>query len=838
MRKIKISIHWIILFICVITSLSIFIFTFSYSTNIIKNSNKDKIDVEYKYLTNNIESFDNERKAYISILANHTTIINYLINKDISSKNKVLRIFKDQMNKLNLIMQLRILTLDGKELIKLDKKDGKIILVKKDELQNKSDREYFKKFMLLNKDEMGISSLDLNVENGKLDIPFRATLRIAMPIFNKKEKIGIVIINYAMNDWLKENIKSSFLNVNLVDKDGYFIINDDKNKNWSKYRSDKYTIKDEFNISIKELNSYIYDTLNNHNFIVKDLELWNNDLFYIIYNFKNLEDTNLFINQSKTIGISIILALLILILPFLKLLFEYINRLKSSEFKINKILDNSLDSIVLINQKGIIQTVNNTTLKTFGYEESELIGQNVNILIPEPHHSKHDSYLASHDKMMMTKVLTMQRELFGIDKNKKLIPISLSVTKVNISNETFFIGSIRDIQSERENKKLFENVFDESPLGIALVLPDGTFWRLNNKFSSIIGYTNEEAVNLSFKDITHKDDLEKDLSNINKLITKEIDRYSIEKRYIHKNGDIIWINLYVTSVFLDEKKIEYFIFVIEDITFIKELQEKDKNQEHLLMQQAKLVSMGEMVAAIAHQWRQPLNSIGLATQDLISAYKHGEIDEEYLLESKDEIMGQLKYMSTTVDEFRNFFTKSNKIVKFNLIDALKEVISFYWAQLKQNSITIDIYIYHENKKFNIKELPAFDFNEYDLSSRVSELKQLIINCISNSKDAIVQLEDSDNINRKIDITVLKKEDNFFEIIITDYAGGIKPEVRDRIFEPYFTTKEIGTGLGLYISKMVMNKSLKGDILYSDSEYNYEDKKYKGSSFILKISSIN
>ncbi|WP_419764717.1 MAG: PAS domain S-box protein [Arcobacter sp.] len=959
MKRIKTSTHWLVLIICIIISFSIFIFTFKYSTALIKDSNRDKIQTEYKYLVNHIRLFQNDRKAYLSILANHIMVVEYLKELNTNSEKKVIKLFEDQMKKIPLIMQIRVLSLDGNELIKLDNRDDNIEVVSKDKLQNKSYREYFKHFIKLEKNEMGISPLDLNIENGKIDIPFRATLRIAMPVFNAQKKEAIVIINYEMNDWLKENIISTFLNVDLVDKDGYFIISSDNKNNWSKYQSNKLTIKDKFNVNISELDSSIYTNTYKDDFIVKSLRLWNNELFYIVYSFKDSKDTNLFINQSKIIAISIIFAILILILPFFKILYEYLNILKKSEFKIKKILDNSLDSIIMINEKGKIQTVNKTTLVTFGYTENELVGKNVNILIPEPHHSRHDEYLASHDRTMMTKVLTTQRELFGISKNKRLIPISLSITKINIDAETFFIGSIRDIEKERESKKLFENVFNESPLGIALVLPDGTFWRLNSKFASIIGYTNKEAVKLTFKDITHKDDIEKDISHVKQLLRKEIDKYSMEKRYIHKNGTVVWVNLSVTPVFLDDKKekIEYFIAVIEDITekkavneklleaekisllghwdwnikdnsfswsdmilnifeikdsnfipsyenfinvihpedkqsvekgiqyaidnkqpldmeykvivenktktihlkgtttylnddainifgtcqditIIKELQEKEKNQEHLLMQQSKLVSMGEMVAAIAHQWRQPLNSIGLAVQDLVSAYKHNEIDEEYLIESRDEIMEQLNYMSITIDEFRNFFTKSNKIVEFNIIGSLKEIISFSWAQLKENAIYVDIYIYKDNKKVNINELIDSDFNEYKLNSRISELKQLVINCLSNAKDAIVKLEDSNQINHKIDILVVKKDNNTFDIIITDYAGGIDSQTKDRIFEPYFTTKEMGTGLGLYISKMVMEKSLKGTISYADSELNHEGKKYKGSSFIINLSSIS
>ena len=954
MKKFKITKEWIVLLLSLLISFGIFTFTFTFSKDVIDKSNIDKIESEYSFLLDAVNSYQNDRKAYLSILAHHNDVIEYLTNSNEITEKKVIDIFSEQMKSLNLIMQIRILSLSGQELVKIDNKDKKLVVIQKDKLQNKFYRDYFKQFSELRKNEMGISSLDLNIEYGEIEKPFRPTLRIAMPIYQNEEKIGLIIINYEMQNWLENYIKSAFLNLYLVDSDGFFIVHPNKEKNWSKYTNSKIDIESEFNLGVKELNNLLENNLKKSDFIVKDLKLWNNDRYYIIYKFKDNANTKLFINQSKIIGLSIILAILILILPFIKILYEYINRLKDSENKINSILDNALDSIIMINTKGIIQTVNDTTLKTFSYTRDELINQNVNILIPEPHHSKHDEYIASHDRSMMSKILTTQRELFGVDKYGKLIPISLVISKVVIGKELFFIGTIRNIEGEKESKKLFENVFAESPLGIALVLEDGTFWRLNEKFCSIVGYTNDELINLTFQDITHKDDLEKDLALVNKLIKKQINRYSIEKRYIHKNGKTVWINLSVTPVFFDEKKekIEFFIAMIEDIsadkiiieklleaekisllghwdweiddntlywsdmmldifgvekkdfdgtyesfidivhpddknlvnikvqnvldnnipfdmeyriivngkiknihakgnitynenipvrmfgtcqdiTELKQLQIKEKNQEHLLMQQSKLVSMGEMVAAIAHQWRQPLNSIGLTIQDLIPAYKHNELDEKYLTESKAEIMEQLNYMSKTIDEFRNFFKKGNKILEFNILDSLEEIISLYWAQLKENAITLNISVVFEDKTYSIKDLDKKIYSEYVVYSKASELKQVIINCISNAKDAIVDLENNDYEQKEINILVIKK-DKSFEIMISDFAGGISPLNQDRIFEPYFSTKEMGTGLGLYISKMIVEKSLHGFINYKDSNKIVDNKTYKGSSFILTL----
>lgn len=945
MRKINISLHWLILIVSIIISVTILYFTFSYSNNVINKSNEEKIETEYNHLIRNIENFQLDRKAYIAILTNSTNIIKYMSNQSLENETRTKEILARQIKNLTLVMNIRLLSLEGEELIKIDKSND--IFTRKEDLQNKSKREYFKEFLFLKKNEIGISKLELNKEHGKIEKPFRPTLRIAMPVYDKNIKKGLIIINYEMGEWLKQYVKSPFFNLYLINKDGYFIIHKDSKYNWSEFKDNKRDIKKEFNTNIANIKSLTSLT-------VKELTLWNNNKYYLLYDFKNSNDKKLFINQSKIIGFSTILAILILILPFLKIIYAYIKKLKDSEKKINNILDNSLDCIIMIDKKGIIKTLNNVTLKTFGYTKEELLNKNIRILVPEPHHSKHDSYIKEYDKSLMSKVLTQSRELFGITKNRKLIPISLVISKIHIENELFFIGTIRNIEKEKQTSKLFETAFSQSPLGIALVLDDGSFWRLNDTFCSIVGYTKDELIKLSFQDITHPDDLEIDLNYVQKLLNKELNNYSLEKRYIDKNGNIVWINLSVSPIFLDEdkNKLEYFIAMIEDITEkkivlekllqaeeisllghwdwninekhiywsemmskifgkenssfepsyetflsivhpndkemvdkkvqlalnnysdfniefrivvngkiknirtkgniiysnsknirmfgtcqditeIKQLQNKEKKQEHLLMQQSKLASMGEMVAAIAHQWRQPLNSIGLTIQDLLPAYKHNEVDEEYIIDSRDEIMEQLNYMSNTIDEFRNFFNKSNILISFNLIEAIEEIMSLYWAQLKQYNVTLLIKIIKDGVDYNLEELDKEEKKKFIIKNHPSELKQVIINFIGNSKDAIVNIEQRDNIQKEISI-LIKEEKSSMKISVIDFAGGISNKIQNRMFEPYFTTKKMGTGLGLYISKMIVEKTLYGTIKYENSEKNLPTNTYKGSKFTITL----
>ncbi|MBU0924538.1 PAS domain S-box protein [bacterium] len=940
--------YWLILIICSIVSMFFFSYSYNISVNTIDKLSENKIESEYEYLKSNIDYFQKDRKAYLSILTNNQVVKDYLNVSNEANKNKLEKIFIEQISMLDFVMQLRIISLEGKELLRVDKNKNEIKIIPLEKLQNKSNRDYFRKFILLEQDEIGISSLDLNEENGIIEKPFNSTLRISMPVFDKGVKKALIVINYSMNNWLEQFVKSSSLNIYLLDSDGFFIVHPDNKFKWSKYLEPQINSKDIFDIE-KEY--------------TKNITLWDDKQYTLIYDFKDTNDKRIFVDQSKWIGFITIIGILILILPFIVIIYKYIKELKNNEKKVNRILDNAFDSVLMIDSKGIIQTINAVTSKTFGYTKEELIGKNVNILIPEPHHSKHDDYLKSHNPNLMAKVLGSQRELFGLSKSNKLIPINLAITKFLIDSKMYFIGTIRNVSEEKETKKLFENVFTKSPLGIALVLDDGSFWRLNDNFCNTVGYSQDELMKLTFQDITHADDLNKDLEFVNKLITKELDSYSLEKRYIHKDGTIVWINLSVRPIFLDDKKekLEFFIAMIEniterklilekldittkrlmqaeeisllghwdwdilkdslywsdtmlvlfgkknenfhanyesfiecvyeedrslvnikvqdsfdnntpfdmeyrivvkdkikiihakgtttyldgkpirmfgtcqDITEIKELYEKQQNQEYFLMQQSKLASMGEMVASIAHQWRQPLNSIGLSVQDILPAYKNNEVNEEYIIEIRDEMMEQLNYMSNTIDEFRNFFKKSNTLINFNILDSIEEIISLYWAQLNESSIFLSIEVSYNNDIYKIDDLPEELKEKFILASQPSELKQIIINCIANAKDAIESLNTIDKIEENIDIIISKNDNyNFMQIAIIDFAGGIDDSNIERIFEPYFTTKEMGTGLGLYICEMIARKSLNGKIKYEKISKEVASKLYKGSKFIIEF----
>ncbi len=246
-------------------------------------------------------------------------------------------------------------------------------------------------------------------------------------------------------------------------------------------------------------------------------------------------------------------------------------------------------------------------------------------------------------------------------------------------------------------------------------------------------------------------------------------------------------------------------------TYLKEI----TTQHTILAQQSKLAAVGEMIANIAHQWRQPLSMISSAATGLRLKKEVGILKDEEFNTSLDYINDSTQYLSKTIDDFRNFFSNNKDKTLFSIKTAIQESLNLLSIQTKENDITI-IQDINESKVFGVK----------------SEISQVIINIINNSKDQLIK---SRKKNRLITVNTYEK-DNFLIIDLKDNAGGIKEKVLPHIFEPYFTTKHKsqGTGIGLYMSRQIILKQYQGAIDITNCEFSYKKKSYKGANTIIKL----
>jgi len=239
-------------------------------------------------------------------------------------------------------------------------------------------------------------------------------------------------------------------------------------------------------------------------------------------------------------------------------------------------------------------------------------------------------------------------------------------------------------------------------------------------------------------------------------------------------------------------------------------------QDRIIFQQAKLVSMGEMIGNISHQWRQPLSIITTIASGLKLKSEVSVVDNEFIDENMNIILNQAKYLSETIDNFRNFIKNKREFRKTTIKSVINETLNLVEATLKNNFIRLIL---------NIDD-------DLEIEGSTNELVEALINILNNSKDALVERVKDDS-DRFIFITTNKDSDSI-ELKVTDTAGGIDEKIIHRVLEPYFTTKHesIGTGLGLSMVDKIVRERHNGRIDIYNEVFDYKDKTYKGVTFSL------
>lgn len=223
-----------------------------------------------------------------------------------------------------------------------------------------------------------------------------------------------------------------------------------------------------------------------------------------------------------------------------------------------------------------------------------------------------------------------------------------------------------------------------------------------------------------------------------------------------------------------------------------------KQKEHLLLMQSRQAAMGEMITMIAHQWRQPLSSISTVIGNLQLQQALGECSKEETASMLQLISDQVKYLSKTIADFGNFFKQDKEKQRMLPSELINKVMILIGKLLEDEGITLRVSLACDST-----------FETYP-----NELKHVLINLIKNAVDALIEKNPKE---KHIDIAC-KEKDSSIVFEVSDNAGGIDASIRDRIFEPYFSTKyeKNGMGLGLYMSKTIIEKHLRGTIYGTNS----------------------
>jgi len=362
-------------------------------------------------------------------------------------------------------------------------------------------------------------------------------------------------------------------------------------------------------------------------------------------------------------------------------------------------------------------------------------------------------------------------------------------------------------------KREWEQTFDAVPDLIFIVDADQAITRVNSAMAERCGCAPRDMIGRkcfevlfntliapdgwfrsTISDDTHQPKLEFEINKLNGIFEISMSPVKNEQgqiaAYVHIARDITEKKRRDELLESQQNQLEEINNTLETRieTALAELRKKDD----FIIQQGRLSAMSEMISSIAHQWRQPLNTIGLIVQGVRLAFLQNDLSEEELNRDVADTMNTLQQISKTIDEFRSFFSTEREVSNFYVDDIINQSIAFIGPALKSQGIRM----------------------EHDLQPDVqttgfpSEYMQVILNIILNARDALI--------DRQQDAPTIKftvSEENGHSIVtISDNGGGISADVLPKIFDPYFTTKRnTNSGIGLYMAKMIIEKKMYGSL---------------------------
>lgn len=583
----------------------------------------------------------------------------------------------------------------------------------------------------------------------------------------------------------------------------------------------------------------------------------------------------------------------------LEKIFSVVNSITFSASDINRIRNNDIESIESNLNKTIPKSLHFTAILPFKSQQSALGGfflYDINPLIEAL-----QKIQVSTSKSSLIKIDSNGKELVFIvvtkgivdEKNGEIVGIFAGGIELNTNIK--FIQDIKNSSKVDDVTLLYDNIpiLKDNPNGESMDFLKG-FNLLTYDKNEVVGYRASLSFNSKISPLNIKMSLSNDsfkttrywvykdltivtilsiiiigffIYYINKLLIKPIENLKIYARNFFEKKDVEEGSLdlkiveyqelanYLQKLFIELLSNQQKLIVAKDkinsdMQMIKSLNdtlelkvkaktkelshlndtlkqkvleevEKNRKKDKQIIQQSRYAALGEMIGNIAHQWRQPLSAISTTSSAMKLEMQVGVASSEDIMKAFDNIMHYVNFLNQTIEDFRGFFRQDLKQEEFNMLDSLENTLKIIFAAYKDN---------------NIKIVTNFIAKELLVMGSSSELSQVFINILNNAKDIMLEK----NVEDKKIYILSKSNENTHEIRIFDNGGGVNEAIIEKIFDPYFTTKHKsqGTGIGLYMSKEIIEKKFNGTLSVLNKEINIHHELFKGACFQIKIPKAN
>lgn len=475
--------------------------------------------------------------------------------------------------------------------------------------------------------------------------------------------------------------------------------------------------------------------------------------------------------------------------------------LKRSEVHKAAILDSSLDCVIAVDHEGCITEFNPAAEQTLGYRRNDVLGKHLaDVIIPSSLREKHRTGFARYLTTGESRVLGRRLEMTALCADGREIPVELTITRIPQDGPLAFTGYIRDITERKRNEdslrtahaqvvrseERWRSVFENSAVGVALTDLNGRFIATNLVYQKMLGYAEDELRQLTFLDITLEDNVEQNRTLIGELLDGKRQQFQIEKQYRRKDGQPVWVRDNVSVVPGTERVPRFLMALSEDVTQRKLWEEALAKARSELAKVARITSLGVLTASIAHEINQPLSGIITNASTCLRMLSADPPNVDGARETVRRTIRDGNRASDVITRLRTLYSKKEPSPEsMDLNDATREVVALSLSDLQRAGVALQCEF--------ADDLPPV------VGDR-TQLQQVILNLLRNAAEAMGTTDDRP---RELLIRTDRYEGNRARLSVKDSGVGFPPQAEDKLFEAFYTTKTDGMGIGLSISRSII-----------------------------------
>ncbi|MGI9285917.1 MAG: ABC transporter substrate binding protein [Pseudomonadales bacterium] len=455
------------------------------------------------------------------------------------------------------------------------------------------------------------------------------------------------------------------------------------------------------------------------------------------------------------------------------------------------VTETAAEGIITIDERSKVRSFNRAAENMFGYAANEVIGNNITMLMPAPYHDAHENYIARYLSTGEKRIIGTGREVSGRHKSGEQFPLYLAVSEVNIEGERSFTGIMRDVSQVRavqeelllKNEQL-EVLVNQAPLGITASHLNGEILQANKVFCDMTGYSLAELNELSTLDISHPKDWKEIMQLTQAAANGEILHFQRQGRYIKKNGDELHVEIFNAVTHDEWGKPHLLIGQVMDLTERLQTEQLNRANQERLAHVARLSMLGEMSAGIAHEINQPLTAISVYADSGLRLLEAKKIDR--LPDVLEKLATQARRAGAVIERVQKLARRqapAREMIDCNAL--LVEVCKMVEKDASVRNIELQLDLE--------QALPM-------VYCDAVQIQQVMLNLLRNGMEAVKEGRGGSGGEITIATECIANE---VEVLVCDNGTGVSAELAEALFEPFATNKDQGMGMGLSISRAIV-----------------------------------